>query len=314
MATAYLLCRVADNIEDSGQPAIWQRQRFTEFQHLLGEPGAAPDVLRQWADQTWPGLSDAEVRMMGPEQGLPLWQIYAEIDPGNRASIGNWASVMAEGMATLDDSGTPPRMMYHDDLRVLVDESDYNAYCFYVAGTVGHMATEIVARHYGFSDTLTDFLSSSAEACGRSLQKTNIVKDFAGDVRRGVSYLPAAWLAQADFAPLRLQGAPPDWKREVIGDVLNELRTATEYLVALPLSARGYRTSSLLSLLPAYQTLLLAAKRRSTLFTDEHSVKISRPVMAKCVVDARAMLSDNNAIRRYGSRIEAEIDAVFGTA
>ena len=31
LATAYLLCRVADNIEDSRQPFVWKEQRFHEF-------------------------------------------------------------------------------------------------------------------------------------------------------------------------------------------------------------------------------------------------------------------------------------------
>ena len=71
----------------------------------------------------------------------------------------------------------------------------------------------------------------------------------------------------------------------VLGDVLDEFRAATEYVLALPDSARGYRRASLLCLFPAYQTLYLAAQRQEILFTPEHKIKISRPTMARCVAD-----------------------------
>jgi hypothetical protein len=69
--------------------------------------------------------------------------------------------------------------------------------------------------------------------------------------------------------------------------------------------------ASLMSLLPAYQTLLLAAKRHDTLFTSGHHVKISRATMAKCQWDANSMLADNDAVRQYSRRLEGEIDAAM---
>ena len=101
------------------------------------------------------------------------------------------------------------------------------------------------------------------------------------------------------------------WKKKVIDDVVRELHDATEYVVALPYQAAGYRMASLMSLLPAYQTLLLAAKQHAILFTSEHHVKISRPTLAKCQWDAHSMLTDNEAVRRYSQRLEGEIAAAM---
>jgi hypothetical protein len=81
--------------------------------------------------------------------------------------------------------------------------------------------------------------------------------------------------------------------------------------VALPYDAAGYRMACLMSLLPAYQTLLLASKRHDTLFTSGHHVKISRPTMAKCQWDAHSMLTDNDAVIRYSRRLAGEIDAAM---
>src|SRR3954451_24516373 len=65
LATAYLLCRVVDNIEDCLQPAAWKQQRFTEFLQLLRNPREASMVLSLWQDESWPALTDQERRMMG---------------------------------------------------------------------------------------------------------------------------------------------------------------------------------------------------------------------------------------------------------
>ena len=121
---------------------------------------------------------------------------------------------MADGMLRIEDPDQHPLLEDRDGVRVLAAESDYNAYCFYVAGTVGHMATELVVVHYGLADDVATRLSASCEACGRGLQKTNILKDFAEDLGRGISYLPYTWHREADFAPLSLAGAPVQWKKK----------------------------------------------------------------------------------------------------
>jgi phytoene/squalene synthetase len=216
---------------------------------------------------------------------------------------------MAQGMSQLSDPAQRPCFVRHDGVDVLEEAVDYNDYCYFVAGTVGHMASELIVMQYGLPDDVARTLQSHAEACGRSLQKTNILKDFAEDLERGICYLPDEWLRQADYTPLQLRGAAPSWQARVFDDVLEELRDATEYLLALPYSAAGYRRASLLCLLPAYQTLLLAAERRDTLFTAEHRVKISHPTMARCILDSQMLLLDNAAIRQYSQNIEGRIRA-----
>jgi farnesyl-diphosphate farnesyltransferase len=311
MATAYLICRVVDNIEDCAQPFAWKQQRFQEFHQLIEEPVSAPQILAAWSQELWPGLTQDELEMMGPVRGLILWEIYVQLPGTSRSIIRRWTSEMADGMLRIENPDQHPLLANRDGVRVLAAESDYNAYCFYVAGTVGHMATELVVDHYGLAEDAANRLSACCEACGRGLQKTNILKDFAEDLGRGISYLPYTWHREADFAPLSLAGAPVQWKKMVIDDVVRELHDATEYVLALPYHAAGYRMASLMSLLPAYQTLLVAAKRLDTLFTTEHHVKISRPTMAKCQWDAHAMLADDDAVRRYSRRLEGEIDAAM---
>lgn len=313
MATAYLLCRVVDNIEDCTQPLEWRQQRFEEFLALLHYPENAASVVAQWEAETWPGLTPAEARLMTVASGLPLWQIYAGIPAAARATMREWTEAMALGMRDIDEPHQSPCLIERNGIQVLETEHDYNHYCYIVAGTVGHMATELAAQHYAFAGSETETLIAQCEACGRALQKTNIVKDFAVDLARGVSFLPQEWMIQADYTPLSLQGASVSWKKMVVADVLDELRAGTDYAVTLPYDAKGYRMASLLCLLPAYETILLAARNQKVLFTPKHQVKISRMKMAQCKRRAKSMLGDNDAIRRYSQEMEQSVLAAFNT-
>jgi hypothetical protein len=67
----------------------------------------------------------------------------------------------------------------------------------------------------------------------------------------------------------------------------------------------------LMSFLPAYQTLLLAAQQQTNLFTANHHVKISRQTMARCVQDSHSMVMDNQAVLGYSQRLERAIKVTF---
>jgi hypothetical protein len=97
----------------------------------------------------------------------------------------------------------------------------------------------------------------------------------------------------------------------VLLNFVQELEDATRYVLALPYSAAGYRMASLLCLLPAYQTVLLAAERHRQLFTTDHQVKISRQTLAECIRDAESMAADNNLVREYGRQMKRVIDTAF---
>jgi farnesyl-diphosphate farnesyltransferase len=146
LATAYLICRVVDNIEDCGQPAIWKQAKFEQFQRMLEEPVLAAEVLRQWQGEAWPGLTADETALMGLRKGLPLWQIFAALPDGARATIAHWAATMARGMWQMEEPGLSPLMVERAGVRLLTTEEEYNQYCYFVAGTVGHLGTEIGGR------------------------------------------------------------------------------------------------------------------------------------------------------------------------
>lgn len=307
LSTAYLICRVIDNIEDCSQPHAWKKERFSELEYLLKKPLQAEAVLATWEGQFWPGLNSDEERIMGVPDGLPLWEIFSSIPEPAREIIQRWTRTMANGMSQLDDPQVAPYFTQVSDKHVLQTKKDYDDYCYIVAGTVGHLATELVSQYYALPQSTSEKLSRNAEACGRGLQKTNIIKDFRKDLGRGISYLNANWMGEIEYKPLSLAGAPMNWIRRMFEDVLADLDYATEYLITLPTNALGYRKASLLCLLPAYQTLLLAAEENSRLFTPGHQFKISHETMAQCMTDTERLASDNEGIQNYSQDARQEI-------
>lgn len=315
VATAYLLCRALDNIEDCSQPLNWQKERFAEFAQLLAEPESAAERLSAWETAPWRGLSADEQALMTVEGGLPLWLIYANFPAGIRSILQNWIPLMAQGMESVIDPTQSPQVVVQENVRVLSTVDAYNDYCYSVAGTVGGMGTELVIDHYGLPASVAKTLLAGSEACGRALQKTNVLKDFAEDLGRRVCYLPDEWLREIDHAPLELAGAPIGWIRNVIGDILDELRSATSYVLDVPTKAAGYRIACLMCLLPAYETILGAAQRWPALFTAQHQIKIPRDTMVRCIQKAVALATDDAAIAGLSRDFEREtLDALRSDA
>jgi len=245
--------------------------------------------------------------MMTTIDGLTLWQIFAKIPPVFRAPIKVWTNEMIFGMNLATDIKNGYLFTAKDEIRLPKTAVDYNRYCYYVAGTVGRMITELAITYYGINNGQERLLLHYSEACGRGLQKTNIVKDFAKDLARGDCFLPDEWLREVDYQPLSLNDVPGWWKKQVVLDVSHELDESVNYVINLPKTAVGYRKAGLLMMLPAYQTLLLAAKRCASLFTPNHSVKISRATMGKCLVQTQLMATDDDSILDYARNQSSKI-------
>jgi farnesyl-diphosphate farnesyltransferase len=309
--TAYLLCRVADNIEDCTETNEWRQVRFNEFLSLFMDPSLAEETLLDWNAQRWTGLTPDERAMMTLEGGRELWQIYASIPEPYRGIIQHWTSVMVEGMICLNEARCSFSFLEYKNIHVIKTLQDYNQYCFIVAGTVGHMATELAINFYDIGPAASTRLLETGEACGRALQKTNILKDFREDLERGYCYLPDEWLKQIHHLPLSFGGATPGWKAMVYDNVLGELYAAEEYVLTLPKNAAGYRMACLLCLLPALLTNRLAAQESRNLFTENHQYKISRSTMMNCLLDARRIATDNRQIQSYSDRLLMETRSGF---
>jgi farnesyl-diphosphate farnesyltransferase len=310
MSAAYLIFRVADNIEDCGETYAEQQVRFQQFRQLLQQPSFAETILQDWSQRSWIGLDLDQQQLMQPKHGLMLWQIYTSIPNPAQNIIKHWVTEMVKGIEKLRHPNRGD-FIDRDKVRILASVEDYNYYCYLVAGTVGHMGTELAINHYQLNDNESQSLLATCEACGNALQKTNILKDFVTDLATGFCYLPLQWLEEIDNLPLHLKGAPKDWTNQVLTDALKELNQSVLYVLSIPYRAVGYRLASLICLLPAYQTLLLAAQGYKQLFTADHTLKISRECFYNCMHQSQQMVRDNDALRQYVTQVQQQIETAW---
>lgn len=306
MSLAYLVCRVVDNVEDCDQPFAWKAKRFREVRQLLNEPKQAQSVLLHWATLDWPGLNAHETALMTPTDGSELWQIYGMTPRPFRQTINRWVSEMAFGMEATLNPAVAPHTIQIENITILQRRKDYDKYCYYVAGTVGYLQTELIETFYELSDDIVASLKKHCLSFGLGLQKTNIVKDFLDDLNRGICYLPNSWLSQIQHQPFKVLGATSSWVHYVLSDVKGALDEAAEYIGALPYSLAGVRQATLMCLLPAYKTILLAAEKSNTLFTAEHRLKISRTSLAECFDQSSKMAQENSLLWDYREQVDEQ--------
>lgn len=168
----------------------------------------------------------------------------------------------------------------------LANEEDLSRYCYYVAGVVGLMMTRI----FGLTDTSHE---PRAVELGEAMQRTNILRDVAEDLRMGRIYLPASSLARygldADF--LRRGQVTPAW-RDFMRDQISRARAfyaaCTPGIRALP-DDGSQRTVRLMQTI--YGAILDEIERADyDVFSARRAVSFPR----KCLLAARVWWKSAN--------------------
>ncbi len=180
VTNAYLLCRIADTIEDepavSPPETIALMQRFRDAVAGRSDPSAlVRDLAPLLSDRTLPSERDLVANM------ARVIRVTAQFEPAQRAAIVRCVELMCFGM---------PRFQFNASLRGLARSSDLDDYCYYVAGVVGEMLTELFCCHSPRIAANRERLEALADSFAQGLQMTNILKDVWEDRVRGVCWLP----------------------------------------------------------------------------------------------------------------------------
>eukprot|EP00796_Vickermania_ingenoplastis_P001693 gene1693-1055_t len=114
--------------------------------------------------------------------------------------------------------------------RPVVTVADYDLYCHYVAGLVGHGITRLFA-HCGFENPkIADDLAVANEM-GLFLQKTNIIRDYFEDIREEIWGKYAAELK--DFADRANEKKAVACINHMVVNALSHLPSVITYMMAL---------------------------------------------------------------------------------
>jgi farnesyl-diphosphate farnesyltransferase len=287
---AYLLCRIADTFEDSVvmTPSV-RREMLYKYSELLKTPGQYDKALMEELCQSFSGhdslISETADTSSFPDH-LPSLKLVANTDlvlaaadalPDTFGShIFPRVREMAEGMAryTALASGTDA------EINFLEDENDWDNYCYFVAGTVGHMLTDIFSDYAGFSDDIRRKLHPLGRSFGLGLQKVNVLKDAVIDTGRGVCFLPRTFIERygITIGQKSLTGLKGDLRGLVLNVVeicRRHFQDSLEYIKLIPHKHRGLRMFLIIPVMLAAATLRLISEYPQKLL-DKGDLKLGR--------------------------------------
>lgn len=269
ISNAYLLCRIADTIEDDNALTPEQARRFADmFVAVVG--GKTP--AEQFAGELFPLLSNSTIPA---EHDLikhtpAVLRITHGFNPAQRRALERCIRIMAKGMADYQAV---------ESLDGLEDLAAMDEYCYYVAGVVGEMLTELFCDYSPEINRNREILMPLAVSFGQGLQMTNILKDTWEDRKRGACWLPRDIFRREglDLGDLQSGQAHPAFERGLgvlIAVARDHLQNALKYTLLIPPHETGIRRFCLWALGMAVLTLNKLNKHRN--FNSGTEVKISR--------------------------------------
>lgn len=299
---SYLLCRIADTVEDASEldPAA-KRQLLARFTQALGDGAVDLDPLVAAVANR----HDPDARLVRSADDV-VHLLHTE-EPVVRELVATWVGEMCRGMAEFAGRAAEPTA--HGVLLLgLSTEADLDRYCYYVAGTVGHLLTALfAAKRPRLAGRTAADLEELAEDFGAGLQLVNILVDVARDYHRGVSYVPASLCREVGLSPEDLlKPAQQSSAREVLLVMSRRARqrldAARRYCLLLPRTEYQLRLFCTVPYFLALRTLR-ALEFDTSYPAAEQRVKVGRRTVYRTVAAARVCAASNHLLRAYSHRL-----------
>ena len=293
----YLLCRIADTIEDDLAVAPERKA------HLLDEFLACFDDERAASEY---GLCIAELSANDDYLELVagtanVFATFRTLDAPTRAILRRWITEMVGGMRGFV-------LRHRNGIRIATLD-ELRQYCYFVAGTVGHLLTELWREHSApIRNGTYARLLQDCEAFGEALQTINILKDVAWDAEQeNAIYIPADLLAahgSSHDAILRddLRAANRAAMAPVIELAQNDVERALRYIEALPATAMRIRLFCVLPVLFAVATMR-ELEHSDAMLVPGGCVKIGRAEVRALVVAGSTSTLTNRTLRWLVERV-----------
>lgn len=298
----YLLCRVVDSVEDERDlDPVLRRELFDAFDAAMEDDATATAPFEVLA-AALVNASPAEAELCA--RAGAVFRRFRELSPGQRAAIRPHVLEMSAGMreyaARVDRDGR---------LRVC-DVADLERYCYFVAGTVGHLLTELFIEEVpSLSPAVRAAVRSRAVSFGQGLQFVNIVKDVAEDLPRGVCYLPEEVLSRHGVTvETLLEPAVRPGALAALGEVcdraVDHLLRAQVYTLAWPADAGApVRLFCAVPLAFALATLREVRSGDDALRVGR-TPKISRALVSEVLAAASSVAGDDAALTDLFARVD----------
>jgi farnesyl-diphosphate farnesyltransferase len=293
----YLLCRIADTIEDDRALAPARKlQLLDQFGVCFAHAEAAE---RYAADAGGAGMSAADRELV--DGSALVFRAYRALDPASRGIIREWVGEMTRGMQDFV-------RLYPAGIRIQ-SVAEFRRYCYFVAGTVGHLLTELWHAHSPFVRARTyGKLLTNCEAFGEALQTVNILKDIPWDVEReNAVFIPRDLLESAGSGhDSLLDPALRANNRAALVALLalaeSDLDSALEYVSDIPPAAMRIRLFCVLPAVFAAATLR-ELKSSEQMLVPGGGVKITRREVNALILAGSTTTLSNTTLRWLMERV-----------
>ncbi len=269
ISLSYLLCRVLDTVEDSiWNDAALQDSQYAEFNRFMSERPTREETLA-WAARFPKSIPDTEKKLLS--DSFEFFNDLHGLPEKARLIIQNTVGKMFRGMRYYSTRSTGGSLK-------LTDLADANRYCYFVAGVVGELLSQLyVVYRPDFKPS--EKFHTDALHFGLFLQKVNLLKDQRSDEREGRYLVPD--------------------RQILLASLRKNARGAMDYLLSLPTNERGYRTFCAWSLFLGAASLPWMEKA----YESDDGSKIPRNVTQELLAAIEDVVQDNatleNAFQEY---------------
>jgi farnesyl-diphosphate farnesyltransferase len=300
VGVAYLLCRIADTIEDAPELAADQKAALLdELAECFDDASRVAEFVTRAA--IVPG--DAAHRRLLHNTGL-VFESYTRLTERSRTHVRHWVREMITGMRKFI-------LAYPNGIRIQsLDE--YKEYCYYAAGTVGYLLTDLWHEHApSIGRRRYEILRARSRAFAEALQTVNILKDVARDAEHeNAIFIPEQLLREVGSTHAMILSADRvEQNRAALGQLVQlawrDLDQATAYLLDIPRRAPSIRLFCALPLLFAHATLRDLTRTPGALARRE-VVKISRAEVKAITLLSRLLVYSNGLLGWLVARTRAK--------
>jgi farnesyl-diphosphate farnesyltransferase len=296
----YLLCRIADTIEDDlALEATRKAELLDDFAGCFDDPECADGFGGIISELTTSHDYRALVSATGDVFGL-----YRLLDDPTRAILHHWVLEMVDGMRTFV-------LAYPAGIRI-ADIPEFRRYCYYVAGTVGHLLTDLWQEHsWAINDKVHSRLLEDCESFGEALQVVNILKDIAWDAEHeNAVFIPSKVLHAVGSSHEQIlddarRGANRAALEPLVEIAKHDIERGLCYLENIPLHAVRVRLFCALPIFFAIATTR-EIERSENMLVPGGGVKISRVEVRNIVNASRASTLSNRSLRRLVDSIRKQ--------
>jgi len=310
VANAYLLCRIADTVEDEQSLSEERKVYLLDLYISIfkkNEYSLCDEFIREV--RKIPANTEDLILL----HNFPIvFKVFNSFSVEVKKHISFWVSEMSIGMKKYTQSSKKSKLQF------LKSMNDLDEYMYYVAGTVGNMLTSLFA-HFSIKITpaVKQKLEIFSESFGKGLQMVNIIRDMTTDLRRGQSYIPDEILEKyrltrkSIFETKNTEQAQLLFN-ELIKTAVAHLDNAMSYIITIPKEEARIRLFCLLPVFWAMRTLQ-KIQENTLMLLEKDKVKISRLMIKLEFLKAVFFTRSNRLTMRHYWKMRKDFAIVMAT-